>query len=355
MPLRAKADIFSTLFGNDVSASTGSSTSSDENSQNMGLLQANVSSAAIIQDKKDKNSKDKTIDDSKTINILADNALAPATGPAGVSDGTNNADISPDQISVYVVRDGDTVATIAQMFEVTSNTILWANDLKKGDKLVTGTVLIILPVTGVQVIVAKGDTLKSIAKKYNVADVSDIAGFNGIADDAQLTVGDELIIPDGEIADNGGDTSVKNSGSTNKKQYDVRNLPVITGYFMNPVPGARLTQGLHAHGYAVDLAIAKGTPILASASGTVIFARMGSNGGFGGLVIIDHPNGTETYYAHQSRVATHVGDQVSQGEVIGYVGSTGNSTGPHVHFEIRGAQNPGGNGQVGSTMDANWK
>lgn len=344
------------MFGNNASADTNflSQNSSEANSQNVDLPQVTVSPATIIQDKKDKNNKGKTTNDTKDINIVSDNALAPTTGLAEVSDGADNTDLSSDDISVYVVRQGDTISEVANMFGVTANTIRWANDLKVGEKPSPGDVWIILPVTGVKITVAKGDTLKSLAKKYS-ADVSDIADFNGIAEDAQLAIGDELIIPDGEMSDEGGNVPIKSSNNGNKN-YDISNLAKVTGYFMNPVPGAILTQGLHDLGRAVDLAISRGTPIHAAASGTVIFARMGSNGGYGGLVIINHPNGTETLYAHRSKIATSAGEQVSQGEVIGYVGSTGHSTGPHVHFEVRGpVLNPGAYIPIGSTVNADWK
>ena len=171
MPVgKAKAGFFSDLFSNDASANTNVTTESAEtNSQTLGLLQANVSSAAVIQDKKDKNSKDKanTRDDTDTSTISSDNALVPATGPAGVSDGTDNTDTSSDDVSVYVVHQGDDIKTIADMFGVTPNTILWTNGMKKGDKITKDQVLLILPVSGVEITVAKGQTLKSIAKKYN--------------------------------------------------------------------------------------------------------------------------------------------------------------------------------------------
>ncbi|HEU5114585.1 MAG TPA: M23 family metallopeptidase, partial [Candidatus Paceibacterota bacterium] len=84
-----------------------------------------------------------------------------------------------------------------------------------------------------------------------------------------------------------------------------------------------------------------GTPIHAAASGVVIIARSGGyNGGYGSYVVISHPNGTQTLYAHMSKVIAHQGDAVEQGDLIGLVGSTGKSTGPHVHFEVRGAVNP---------------
>lgn len=323
------------MFGSDVSASEDPTIleNTEINSQNIGLLQANVSSVTVIQEKKSKNSKSNKIDENKEVSILSGNALVPTTGPTGVSDGTENGDISSDQISVYVVRKDDSIAKIAEMFNISVNTILWTNDMKKGDKLEEGKILIILPINGVQHTVKKGETLKGIAKLYKV-DILEIAGFNEISEDTKLAVGDELIIPDAEIAE-------EIVPKTTTKQTIVRTpLKILTGYFINPVPGyRRKSQGLH-HGNGVDLAAPKGTPIVASASGTVIFARMGYNGGYGGLVIISHPNGTQTLYAHQSKIVTRSGAQVSQGEVIGYVGSTGRSTGPHLHFEVKGARNP---------------
>lgn len=83
----------------------------------------------------------------------------------------------------------------------------------------------------------------------------------------------------------------------------------------------------------IDIGAAMGTPIRAAAAGTVIVAAY--SGGYGNLVVIDHGNGLATAYAHQSQIAVSVGQQVAQGQLIGYVGSTGFSTGPHLHFEVR--------------------
>ena len=276
------------------------------------------------------------VDTTQDINTSG-GALLPTVSNLGTAAGSDTGDSPSDQVSVYVVRKNDSINKIADMFSVSVNTILWANDMKKGDKLVEGDTLFILPVSGVKHVVIKGQTLKGIAKKYNV-DVVDIAGFNGIPSDSQLAVGDELIIPDGVISDSGVVSTVNN-----KKYHEPKYTTNISNYFINPVPGAYLSQGIHDRG-AVDLAISKGTPIYAAASGKVIFAKMGWNGAFGGLVIINHSNGTQTLYAHQSKIATHAGDEVHQGEIIGYVGSTGHSTGPHLHFEVHGAKNPGVNG-----------
>ncbi len=303
----------------------------------MNLLQANVSSAPILQDK-DNTDNDGGVKSDTNVNISG-NALSPATSHVGASDNLNTGDSPTDQISVYVVRKGDSITWIAQTFGVSVDTIYWANNMKKGDKLVEGDTLFILPVSGVKVTVAKGDTLKSIAKKYNV-DVSDIAGYNGIPENAKLAVGDELIIPDGEMADEGSAVSVP---KTNSGSYIRTPIVYIPGYFINPVPDYKYrSQGLHDHGEAIDLAANKGSSILASAAGTIIFARNGYNGGYGNMVIIDHPNGTQTLYGHMSKILIHTGDDVYQGQLIGLVGSTGHSTGPHLHFRVMGARNPGG-------------
>ncbi len=217
--------------------------------------------------------------------------------------------------------------------------------MKKGDKLVEGDVLLILPISGLEHIVTKGQTIQSIAKLYK-ADVSDILLYNGLSPDDKLAVGDKLMIPNGIKAEES-DKPIKNLAKSIAKdnQYYINHPTIknIAGYYINPVPGYRKSQGIHDHN-AVDLAIPAGTPIHAAASGRVTLARNGYNGGFGNVVIISHSNGTETLYAHMSKLGTSTGAEVSQGEVIGYVGSTGHSTGPHLHFEVHGARNPGADG-----------
>ncbi len=354
MPLQAEAGFFSSPFGNSAfaSASTDSSLDSSQNSQTLALLQSNVSSASILNSSSKpkpinatKSIDSSPVDQNANVNILSDNAILPTTGPLGVaSDLADAIDSSSDQPSVYVIRAGDSVAQIAQMFGVTSDTILWANGMKKGDKLTTGDVLFILPVSGVEHTVTKGQTLKSIATLYK-ADPSDIAQYNGISEDASLAIGDQLIIPDGvkSVESDKPVADVKASIAKDNQYYLKHPITNFAGYFVNPVPGYRLSQGIHDNN-AVDLAIGKGTPIHAAAAGTVLLARTGYNGGFGNVVIINHPNGTQTLYAHQSKIATYAGAHVDQGQVIGYVGSTGHSTGPHLHFEVHGGRNPGANG-----------
>jgi len=245
------------------------------------------------------------------------------------------------QISIYVVRSGDTVQGIAQMFDVSVSTVLWANDLTSRSKLQTGQTLVILPVTGISYSVKSGDTVQSIAKRYG-ADVEDILNYNDMTLSTRLKVGTQIIIPDAEIPTLAPAASQRRiTVAPNEPLLDGWGWPAYPGYFACPVPGARLSQGLHGHN-AVDLAIARGTPIRAAADGTVIISRSNGawNGGYGNFVVILHPNGTQTLYAHMSKAVVAAGSHVTAFQTIGYVGMTGLTTGPHVHLEIRGAQNP---------------
>ena len=348
VPLRTvEAGFFSSLLGGEAHAENvglnPSSLSEDVyNSQNIALLEANVTSASILEGKspkKDDKKGDagKSIDTNLNINIVSDTSLLPSTGPMGVFDGKGTPDFTAEDMSVYVVRKGDSISQIADMFGVSANTILWANDMKKGAKLAEGDILLILPISGIKHQVVKGETLQGIAKRYKV-DTLTITSFNGIDADAKLAIGDELLIPDAEMPTDDIPSPTPKKGST--IQSTLKN---IAGYFINPVPELkRKSQGPHGPGNrGVDLAAPTGTRILASAGGTVIFARIGYNGGYGNMVTIQHPNGTKTLYAHMSRITTKIGAQVARGELIGHVGSTGRSTGPHLHFEVFNAKNPG--------------
>jgi murein DD-endopeptidase MepM/ murein hydrolase activator NlpD len=273
--------------------------------------------------------------------ITDDGALMAESGANGTAADIQSA-ASTTAISLYVVREGDSLSGIASMFGVSVNTIIWANDIKgpinPGDKLV------ILPVTGVQYVVKKGDTIASIAKKFN-ADVSDVSQFNGVTD-STLSVGESIVIPNGELSSTApiilrqGKITSKNlppepAHNTNGPNYD--------NYYTKPIVSACISQGLHGYN-AVDLAAPSRTPIYAVAAGTVIVAKDngGWNGGYGNYVVISHGNGTQTLYAHMrtGSVLVSQGEEASQGQEIGHVGMTGEATGPHLHIEVRGAQNP---------------
>ncbi|MEX2014091.1 MAG: peptidoglycan DD-metalloendopeptidase family protein [Parcubacteria group bacterium] len=248
--------------------------------------------------------------------------------------GGSNAEVFVDlgksgggQISVYIVRQGDTLSEIAEMFGVSTNTIVWTNDIKRGI-IKEGQELVILPISGVRHVVKSGDTLKSLATKYK-ASFDEILSYNDLAADTKIKPGDVIIIPDGVISA----TPTALAKSTGSQQ------PSYAGFYLRPVSGGRKSQGLHGNN-GVDIAAPIGTSVRASATGKVIISRTGYNGGYGTYVVVSHDNGTQTLYAHMSKLNVSAGQSVSQGQIIGAVGSTGKSTGPHLHFEIRGARMP---------------
>lgn len=259
--------------------------------------------------------------------VTQDNALIALRNPAGT---VPNA--QPDQISIYKVQAGDTPGEIADTFGVSLSTLLWANNIRNPNLIKVGDELVILPVSGVQYKVEKGDTISSIAQKFK-GDTSDILSFNGLAFDENLEVGSIIIIPDGEMPTPPAPTS-RGSVRYNNSQ------PEFKGYYLRPILGGRKSRGIHGFN-GIDLATLCGEPVLASAGGNVILARStGWNGGYGRYLAIAHSNGTQTLYAHLDRALVGPGQNVSRGFVVGLVGSTGNSTGCHVHFEVRGARNP---------------
>jgi len=261
--------------------------------------------------------------------VLADDGSLISNGIAGPDDVDKS--LTSDEISVYVVQSGDTASQIAEMFGVSVNTIYWANDIKNG-VIQPGQTLVILPINGVRHVVKEGETVSTIAKKYQ-GDVEEILSYNQLASADDISVGDTVVIPNGEVK------SAPKTASAAKPTSVSGNVS-SSGSFSHPLPGSRRTQGIHGHN-GVDLGAPNGTAIRAAAAGEVIVSKSsGWNGGYGNYVVIKHGNGTQTLYAHNSSNAVGVGAYVAQGEVIGYVGSTGKSTGSHLHFEVRGASNP---------------
>lgn len=257
-------------------------------------------------------------------------ALLPDVGPVGtiadVADHHTN-----DQISVYAVHEGDSLSQIAKMFGVSANTIIWANDLPKSGAIKPGQILTILPISGISHTVAKGETISSIAKKYK-GDAEEIASFNGLEIDSKLAIGQKIIVPDGEIS-----APTSSSGGKPSSGYSG---PSYAGYYLKPVPNGRRSQGLHGHN-GIDFAAPVGSSVVAAADGVVIISKEGGwNGGYGNYVVIRHPNGTQTLYAHNTTNLVYPGQTVKQGQAIATVGVTGKVTGSHLHFEVRGAKNP---------------
>jgi murein DD-endopeptidase MepM/ murein hydrolase activator NlpD len=236
-----------------------------------------------------------------------------------------------DEVTRYVVQSGDTIFGIAEQFGLAPETIMWANGRfveDNPDLLRVGQELAILPVDGVYHQVGDGDTIEKIAAAFEV-DPAAITSYplNSLdTDNPQITVGQWLVVPGGT------------------KPYVPRTVVAYsgpipedaskgTGIFGWPTAG-QITQGYWDRHRAIDVGSWKGAPVLAADSGYVVAAGW-DDSGYGRTVVIDHGNGFQTLYAHMQVYYVEVGDSVAKGQQIGEVGSTGNSTGPHLHFEVR--------------------
>jgi len=234
-----------------------------------------------------------------------------------------------DKIVFYTVQPGDTVSEIAEKFGITTNTILWENNLSAYSLVRPGDKLAILPNSGIRHKVAKNDTVAKIAKKYGV-EAENIIEFNKLTSADDIKVGEQLMIPGG-----------KRVSIATVPSYSFRNIVsppaprvVSSGSMIWPANCRRITQYFRYRHSGVDIACSYGQPVYAVDSGRVIRARGGWNGGYGVVIEIDHGNGQQTLYGHLSSLYVKVGENITQGQVIGAMGSTGRSTGSHLHFEI---------------------
>lgn len=230
----------------------------------------------------------------------------------------------------YQVKPGDTVSTIAEKFGVSVDTIIWENNLKSVKEIKVGQNLKILPISGVLYKVKAGETIYTIAKKHQVnAQVMVDWPYNSFANDETfaLDIGQTIMIPDG--------IKPKETPVAPRRIYaTVPGAGLGTGQFAWPT-GGTISQNYSWYHPAIDIAN-RGLPdVVASDGGTVIVAGWPSPWAYGNRIIIDHGNGYQTLYAHLSQIYVAGGQKVARGQSIGRMGSTGRSTGPHLHFEIR--------------------
>lgn len=236
-----------------------------------------------------------------------------------------------DRIIEYEIQPGDTISSIADKFGISQDTIIWENNLSKKTVLKPGQTLRILPVTGISHKVQKGETIYSIAKKLSAEPQAIVDfPFNTFVNDETfaLAVGQLLIIPDGTPAQEAPAPS-----SLARRTPDAGTV-TASGDFVWPASG-RISQGFVWYHRGVDIANKDAPDILAADSGEVILAGWPDNGGYGNRVIIDHGNGYTTLYAHLSQIYVTAGQTVRRGSPIGRMGSTGRSTGTHLHIEIK--------------------
>lgn len=253
---------------------------------------------------------------------------------------------APDRdVEQYVVQGGDTISTIAEQFEISSRTILWANGLGETDYIKPGQSLKIPPVSGYLYAVKSGDTVASIVKKYGGTE-EDILEANSLPLAEALQVGQEIIIPGGQPP--APPAPVFTPGRTLIERVFVGNVPPPSsaggrGKFLWPTTNRKINQYYRGRWHTgLDIEGTYSSPIYAAAAGRVTFASR-DRSGYGLHIIIDNGGGFTTLYAHASKVFVRPGQQVTRGQTIAMVGSTGRSTGTHLHFEIRlggGPANP---------------
>lgn len=244
-----------------------------------------------------------------------------------------------DTIVTYTVENGDTLSSIAQKFSqpsinnyISTDTIKWENNLTS-DGLTVGQELRILPMTGIYYKVQAGDTVYTIAKKLNT-NPQKIVDFtwNNFANSetVSLVAGQMLYVPDGIKPSEQSTTPQQPSYIAQAPQHIA-----FTGEgFHWPLSG-EVTQGFSWYHPGIDIAGPIGTPIYAAKAGVVVDASGGWSYGYGNHVLIDHGSGFSSMYAHMTYFIVTNGQPVTAGQLIGYRGNTGRSTGSHLHFEIR--------------------
>lgn len=254
----------------------------------------------------------------------------------------------------YIVVAGDTLPKIAQKFNISEDTIRWANRLDVGTPIKPGQDLIILPVNGVLHTVTKGQTVSRIAELYGIAS-ADIIRQNQLQG-GYILPGQQLIIPGAKpivakpvevaVVPPGKTPVVKpQQGKTAPSKPSQGGAPAqaiaadpTEGTFQMPCNNCQFTQYYNPGHEAVDIQTRGGGPVFAAEDGTVIRADYGWNGGYGNVIEIDHGNGVVTLYGHSKELYVKVGDKVKRGQEISWMGNTGRvygATGIHVHFEVR--------------------
>lgn len=251
--------------------------------------------------------------------------------------GTDTIGAERKDVLHHVVEGGETVSDIAQRYDISTNTILWENELGPKDFIKPGQKLTILPTNGVSHRVERGDTVSKLAQKFD-ANADDILSFNKLADATAIQEGDVLLIPGGRepqpvapvrgVIPSGNRYAALIDGNP-PASLDVGN----DGGFLWPTPSRKINQYFSYRHIGLDIDGDYSSPIHASKSGRVIFAGWGR--GYGLHIVIDHGNGVSTLYGHASKIFVKEGAYVKRGQSVAMVGSTGYSTGTHLHFEVR--------------------
>lgn len=256
-------------------------------------------------------------------NLILEETAKDYTEDGTLSVPTNFVFTSPVTYQEYTVKSGDSISSISKHYGLTNiSTLISVNNITNAKALRTGQKIKIPSIDGIIHTVGAGETLDSISAKYK-SEISSILDVNDITS-SSLQKGQRLFIP-GKALDQ---TSLK------KALGELFIKPISGSYRLTSPYGYRADPftGVRSFHTGIDMAISTGTPILAAMEGKI--ATAGWNNVYGNYVIITHENGYQTLYAHMQKYVVATGQKVTQGKTIGYVGSTGYSTGPHLHFSV---------------------
>ena len=258
----------------------------------------------------------------------------PVKEPVGQRTGAQQ--IGRSEVIVHTVKTGDVIGAIAEQYNISVNTILWANNLSFRSYIRPGDKLKILPGTGLLHTVVRGNTVGKIANKYD-SKISSIVRANKLKKDgSDIVVGEELFIPEGTKPRVYVPKSRPKSSSANRVSAPPPSVNVPAGVnYVWPTSCRRITQYYGWRHTGIDVGCGWGAPLIASKAGKVTKSQCGWNGGYGCYVILDHGGGVTTLYAHARKLYVSVGERVAQGQTLAEMGSTGRSTGPHIHYEVR--------------------
>ncbi|MFW5995648.1 MAG: peptidoglycan DD-metalloendopeptidase family protein [Halanaerobiaceae bacterium] len=222
-----------------------------------------------------------------------------------------------DHVLEHKVREGETLWDIAQKYNINIDTIIGANDISNMNQIKPGDILTILPIKGIMYQISPGENLWNIARKFDV-NLEELRSVNGITDADTVDQGEMIILPGA------------------KPEFGYRDR--LEKKFVSPVPAGTRISSYYGGRWGkmhegMDFALSYGSKIRAAGDGKVVYS--GWSDGYGRTIIVEHRKGLRTLYAHNSELLVSSGQNVTRGQVIALSGNSGNSTGPHLHFEVQ--------------------
>lgn len=223
----------------------------------------------------------------------------------------------------YIIEEGDNLTTISRKIGANLDTLVSVNKITNANRLRPGQKIVIPNRNGLLYTIKKDESIEEIAERYDVS-LNRVLSFNKISDPNDIEVGDDIFLPGAKYTL---DERIDKFGQMFSIPTTITRISSVFGYRVHPITGVRTKH------MGVDIPGRLNTPVYAARKGKVIFA--GYSGGYGNLVIVRHDKGYTTYYGHLNSITTRAGATVGVGVMIGRMGSTGRSTGSHLHFEVR--------------------